>query len=558
MEKKKKEIANEAVAKDKVRNDKAKSDEIRNSKAKSDKVKSESIEKPTKRPRKANGVCAKIKSALGNVIAGGAAYKVLLVSLFVNFLVIDYVILTQSTTYRILFAQNTDFYNYASIGLSIVTAILFSIAMTMLAYIFANRKKDLKESAPSGVVGTIFGAVASGCPVCGAWLLPILGIAGSLAVFPFQGLEIKVLAIILLALSVIQSSNVIAGVCDKKGAERRMITGFLIIIAFIAALFVLPSVSPEYKTKFQRTGVSAPTVAQIELEKNVEKLYDQVNPKEGFELNVKYGNIGYQMVKDGAIDFDKFKGVYDRAGSSLTEEQLQIFTEGGLDKKIVIDRDNSYFLLNLFWAFGLANENPILTEGEIVKYGKGKVGNFASTGGWTIAKKPLAEFMAKSKLASLTEEQQARLQKVAENVYRPCCGNSTAFPDCNHGMALLGVLELLASQDASEDEMFEAAKYFSAFWFPAQALDVATFFMINEGTDFAQLDGRTFVSRDYFSGQGWSRVKGWLQKNASGAQQAPTGGGGGGCGVESGAPAATTQQRAGAQVAPQGGGGCGV
>ena len=67
------------------------------------------------------------------------------------------------------------------------------------------------------------------------------------------------------------------------------------------------------------------------------------------------------------------------------------------------------------------------------------------------------ELYSSAAIAQLTAEQQARLEEVAKGAFRPCCGNGTHFPDCNHGMALLGLLELMASQDASVDEMFLAA-----------------------------------------------------------------------------------------------------
>ncbi len=470
-----------------------------------------------------------IKKSL-SIIIKDFIYKILLVSFALNFLALDYIILSQSTTFRILSSQNTDFYNWATLLLSITTATLFAISAVMLVCIIKRCKSEAKESAPSSFFGTLFGAIASGCPVCGAWLLPLFGIAGSLAVFPFQGLEIKVLAIGLLAFSIYQSSNVILGICKEGNSKKRMQITAGVLVAFVALLFLLPNVPQEYKIKFQRAGISAPTVEQLNLEADLQNLYDEVNPKEGFAINAEYGNIGYQMVQDGAIDFDKFKALYDRSGSPLTKEQLKIFSKEGLDKSIVITRENSYFLLNLFWAFGLANNNPIITEGEITKYGNGNVGSFASTGGWTIAKEPLQDFMAKSKLAVLTSEQQALLQKVAESAYRPCCGNSTAFPDCNHGMALLGVLELMAASGATETEMFEAAKYFSAFWFPNQMMDVATYFKITEDKDFKDIDARAAVSEQYFSGRGWSGLKGWLEQNLGSAQQqAPQGGGG--CGV---------------------------
>ncbi len=481
----------------------------------------------------------------------------LAVSLGLNFLALDYILLSQATTFRILISQNTEFYNWASVILSVTTAVLFGISLAMLAYILRKRKENIKEAAPSSFFGTVFGALASGCPVCGAWLLPLLGVAGSLAVFPFQGLEIKVLAIALLAFSISQSSNIILGVCKPSDSKKRVLAGVGVVLVFLIILFLLPNVPEKYKVKFQRTGVSAPTQADLNLEADTQNLLEQVNPKKGFTLNANYGNLGYRLVQDGVIDFNKFKAVYDRAGSPLTKEQLKIFTKEGLNKPIVINRENSYFLLNFFWAFGLANENPILTEGKITKYGNGKVGSFASTGGWTIAKKPLSQYFSKSKLAPLTAAQQKQLQKVAENVYRPCCGNSTAFPDCNHGMALLGVLELMASNGATEDEMFEAAKYFSAFWFPSQALDVATYFKVAENKEFKDIDPRIFVSQQFFSGRGWSQVKGWLESNLKGGQKAAPQGGGG-CGVESGAPAQKAPQKQQRSVVPQGGGGCGV
>jgi len=382
---------------------------------------------------------------------------------------------------------------------------------------------------PSTLTGTLAAAVASGCPVCGAWLLPLFGIAGSLAVFPFQGLELRVLAILLLAYSILRSADVINGVCRKHSALRRFAPGLVVSALAVGLVFALPYLPDRYKTTFQQDGVSAPTPEQLALVEKLDTLPDRVLPEDGFSIAVPYGDIGYRLVEAGVIDFEKFTAVYDRAGIPLSAEQLQIFEPGGLDRPITITRDNAYFLLNLFWAFGLANENPILTDGQIASYGNGRVGDFASTGGWSIAAKPLEAFFAAADLAPLTPDQQARLQTVTENAYRPCCGNSTAFPDCNHGMALLGVLELMAASGASEDELFEAAKYFSAFWFPNQALDVATFFLATQDKDFAEIDPRLAVSQQYFSGPGWSQVKGWLDANLGATEPAKQTGGG--CGV---------------------------
>lgn len=63
------------------------------------------------------------------------------------------------------------------------------------------------------------------------------------------------------------------------------------------------------------------------------------------------------------------------------------------------------------------------------------------------------------------------------HIFRPCCGNSTAFPDCNRGMAVLGLLELLLSQGATEDELYEAARVFNAYAFSETYITLAAYFV---------------------------------------------------------------------------------
>jgi len=183
--------------------------------------------------------------------------------------------------------------------------------------------------------------------------------------------------------------------------------------------------------------------------KETANLFDEINPVKGFTINAKYENLGPKMISSGVIDLDKFKQTYEKSSQPLTKEQLEILTKKS-NKKIKIDRDNSYFLLNFFWAVGLNNKSKVLDEGDIVKYGEGKVGNFASTGGWSLSKTQPMDYYAKSELIPMIAEQESLVQKVASNIYRPCCDNSTAFPDCNHGMALLAVLQLMAANNATE------------------------------------------------------------------------------------------------------------
>jgi len=259
----------------------------------------------------------------------------------------------------------------------------------------------------------------------------------------------------------------------------------------------------------------------------VADLVREINPPEGYKLPVSFGDIGPQLLKAGAIDLARFEETYRRAGKPLSDAQRAILQEGG-DRQVVIRKDNAYFLLNFFWALGLTNHNPILTEGQMMQGGVEQVGRYASTGGWTLGTKPSTELYASEAIIPLTADQQARVEQVASNVYRPCCNNPTSFPDCNHGMAMLGLLELMASQGASVDQMFEAAKYVNAFWFPQQSLELATFYKTAQGLDFADVDARQIVGPGFSSASGFRNAHEWLMGKGL-IEQSP--GAGSNCGV---------------------------
>src|SRR3989344_3841345 len=166
-----------------------------------------------------------------------------------------------------------------------------------------------------------------------------------------------------------------------------------------------------------------------------------VLPSGGVALPVIWGDLGSKLVSVGAIDADKFRALYDQREAFSYEYKNLLF--GKTDGKLKITNENAGYLLNLFWALGLASKNPILESGEMTNPAYGGAGNFASTGGWTIAQGNAMNHYSRHKFFDLTPEQQALVDKVSRGIYRPCCGNSTHFPDCNHGMAMLGLLELM-------------------------------------------------------------------------------------------------------------------
>lgn len=301
------------------------------------------------------------------------------------------------------------------------------------------------------------------------------------------------------------------------------------ILIVIVAISVITNVALLAKFVFKDFSFSkkdTPAIATTKSDNS--ELFEEINPTKGFEINASFNDLGPKMIKSGVIDLEKFKNVYAKSNQPLTPEQEKILTEGS-NNKIKIDRENSYFLLNFFWAVGLNNKSKILDEGEIMKYGGLKeAGNFASTGGWSLAKGQTMNYYSKASLIPLTSEQEKLVEKVSSNIFRPCCNNSTAFPDCNHGMALLGVLQLMAGNGATESEMYEAGKYFNAFWFPGNYYDLALYFKNKEGIKFSDIDAKLLLSKDYSSATGAQNIKKWLSEQGLVEEPPKTGGG---CGV---------------------------
>ncbi len=244
--------------------------------------------------------------------------------------------------------------------------------------------------------------------------------------------------------------------------------------------------------------------------RQISDLEKAVLPEDGVILPVTWGDLGSKLVHAGVIDADKFKAIYGQRGAFTAEYQSLLL--GQNDGKLKITNENAGYLLNLFWALGLASKNPILESGEMANSTYGArlpdgqgAGNFASTGGWTIAQGNTMNHYSRHQFFDLTSEQQALVDKVSRGIYRPCCGNSTHFPDCNHGMAMLGFLELMASQGASEQDMWQAAMVVSSYWFPDTYMTIATY-MKDRGVDWADVSPQEILGVNYSSAQGYARI----------------------------------------------------
>lgn len=121
--------------------------------------------------------------------------------------------------------------------------------------------------------------------------------------------------------------------------------------------------------------------------------------------------------------------------------------------------------LNLLWALGLANKNRVLEEGPMMDPRYGGPHRMASVGGWTVAQGSAIDHYSMHSLLILSDDEQELVEKVSKSVFRPCCNNSAYFPDCNHGMAMLALLEILATQGAGEEMLKATADKANSDWF---------------------------------------------------------------------------------------------
>ena len=255
--------------------------------------------------------------------------------------------------------------------------------------------------------------------------------------------------------------------------------------------------------------------------KIIQELKQAIFPEQGVVLPVVWKDLGERMIESGVIDLKKIENLYEQRGE-IDDQTRRLLLESD-NGQLVINEDNADIILNLLWALGLGNKNQILEKGPMMdkQYG-GNAGSFASTGGWILASGNAMNHYSRHKFISLTPEQQNLVERVSKNIYRPCCGNSTHFPDCNHGMAMLGLLELMASQGVSESDMYKAALVANSYWFPDTYLTIAIY-MRDRGIEWKKVNPQEILGANYSSATGYANIAAQVTK--------PQQRSGSGCGV---------------------------
>lgn len=248
-------------------------------------------------------------------------------------------------------------------------------------------------------------------------------------------------------------------------------------------------------------------------------LQQTVLPQRGYTLAVQWKDIGVELLKSGVIDEKKYETLF--ANEPLAIKHMWHLKNASEDH-MVINEGDARFMVNTLWALGLVNKNKILDEGAMQQYGDGDFMNFASTGGWDLGVILTRELYSSKEIMQLTPQQELLVEKIAKTVYRPCCGNHTAFPDCNHGMAALGYIQAAVKQGVSEKRIYQDILALNSFWFPQNYIEMAMYFE-KQGRIWKDVDPKVVLSVQYSSSEGVARIRQQIQ-NVPGIN-----GGGGGC-----------------------------
>ncbi len=457
--------------------------------------------------------------------------------------------LNSSIDMLILSTYDRPLYFWPYVTLTIAAIVLFGVNAALLAYRIRKwglpkLKGNMQEQGATGV-GTLVGFAASACPMCGSTVLAALGIAGGLAAFPLGGLELKALAVVLLALPIwltVRDMRKLRKQCDEgtcpapkdpsfKEKDRPLLPallGLLILLGAVGLNMLKTDPAIAKLVVNTRLNPNFATVKTVNAAAGDTRLFTEVSakvlPAKGFQSKIALHDSILKLVENGVIDKDKFDALY-KAQGGLPTELKDVLTVPS-QKPILLTAANANYYINLLWPLGLSNKMVANDKSPVA--GK-DVNNFASTGGWTLGKETNGgAYFNTFSIVPLTPEQEALVVKVAENSYRPCCNNSTFFQDCNHGSALLGLLELGASQGLGEDDIYREALAFNSFWFPQTYIETALYFKVIKNIDWENVDPKMIMGKDYSSITGWS---GTVAKKVAELNLVPTQQGGAGCGV---------------------------
>ena len=399
----------------------------------------------------------------------------------------------------------------------VFSSIVSSLIVTITIYATKLKIKGGTKGKGASALGLVTGIFGAVCPAClGINLLAFGNVFTAQLSFliPYI-LWIQIGGIILLSTGLYLvaksayekkciscSVDVPSSALKKKSTDNAVLDKKFTAIALLVVIIFAYQITTVFGKSTQiNTGSSEATLITKSGEKiNIYNVIESVTPKAGFETTVKWNGIVSKMVKDGVLDPGKLEGILTkRYKQEMRPEWRDVLAGRGTN--LSINSDNAVFMMYVLWTFAKHNENGILTDSPFAKNFKNYDIGVGRSG------------YGDTSLLALTPSQQAIAKKVSENAYRPCCGNSTAAPDCSHGYSALGLVELMASQGFSEEEIFNTFVKFNSFWFPETYIKDALYLKVTEGKNWSEVNKEIVAGKDYSSLSGSYKVKNYLKSN---------------------------------------------
>ena len=274
--------------------------------------------------------------------------------------------------------------------------------------------------------------------------------------------------------------------------------GLVSVMIILGLVFVAAHESAP-ATTINKNASATNTVVNQSPTNHTAILLSSLFPNQGFKTAVRLNDIVPELVSSGVINLTKVKELY---GANLTQQELDILTKPSY-ANLTLNSSNANFYLLIFWALGIANKNQVLDNfSASANASNYSVADFASTGGWTLGTSSNSMvYFDKLNLLSLTPLEQNEMYDVATHSYRPCCNNPTAFPDCNHGAALLALTELGASEGLNESQLYTLDLQAQTLWFPSYYATTALELSYKNVTYWN--NPKLVLGKNYSSASGW-------------------------------------------------------
>lgn len=268
-----------------------------------------------------------------------------------------------------------------------------------------------------------------------------------------------------------------------------------------------------YAGSYFATGIAVATLAnqawfrwlgkpEAEIKKEIiQKVARSLISEDGHQTGISFGKSILALIDGGAIHPQKMRMLYSRR-DGMPAWMDRLFKEPS-SEPITFSTKTAQYLLNLLWPLGMATKTKFNLKSPL---NGPKVGNYASTGGWILGKqKNGGVYFNKIETMALSDAQEQTILKVAKKIYRPCCNNSTFFQDCNHGSALLGLLELAALQGHDEKKLYELALVANSYWYPSKYVEIALYFNEIKKKNWKKVPPQELLAQKYSSNRGWKQ-----------------------------------------------------